>query len=113
MTTLSMPNAVDLGQIQDSLHAGQIRALDRAALNGARAQTVDGAAQEFEGMVAAQLLSPMWENMPVDETFGGGIGEETFRGFLLQEYGRIAAKTGAIGISHAVKDVMIRAQGGH
>ena len=84
----------------------------RSGLNGARARNVDEAAQEFEAMVASQLMAPMMETLPVDETFGGGVGEETFRGFLLQEYGKIAAQTGALGLSDDVRSVMLRIQQG-
>ena len=100
-------NPVDFGQIREQINAGDLK---RASMNGARGRTVDEAAEEFEAMVASQLLSPMMETLPVDDTFGGGVGEETFRGFLLQEYGRIAAQNGSLGISHAVRDVMLRAQ---
>ncbi len=100
-------NPVDFSQIRE-----QITALDlkRAAVHGARGKTVDEAARDFEAMVATQLMAPMMETLPIDETFGGGVGEETFRGFLMQEYGRIAAQTGSMGISDSVRDVMLRVQ---
>ncbi len=71
---------------------------------------IDGAAQDFEAMFATQLLQPMFETIPVDPAFGGGHGEEVMRSFLLQEYGKIIAKTGKLGIAPQVKAEMLRAQ---
>ncbi|MEM6812217.1 MAG: rod-binding protein [Pseudomonadota bacterium] len=72
---------------------------------------LDRAAQEFEAMFMAQMLKPMFEGLEVDKTFGGGKGEEIFRGFMIQEYGKIIAETGQLGIADAVKEELIRMQG--
>lgn len=71
---------------------------------------IDAAARDFEAMLATQLLKPMFDTVPVDDTFGGGHGEEIMRSFMLQEYGKQIAKTGMLGIASQVKTVMIRAQ---
>jgi Rod binding domain-containing protein len=71
---------------------------------------IDKASQDFEAMFATQLLQPMFETVNVDPTFGGGHGEEMMRSFLLQEYGKIIAKTGKLGIGTQVKKEMLRAQ---
>lgn len=71
---------------------------------------VDAAAQDFEAMFATQLLKPMFDTVPVNGVFGGGHGEEVMRTFLLQEYGKMIAKTGCLGIAHQVKGEMLRAQ---
>jgi peptidoglycan hydrolase FlgJ len=71
---------------------------------------IDKAANDFEGMFLTQMLQPMFETVPVDSEFGGGHGEEVMRSFLVQEYGKIVAKSGTINIAAAVKNEMIRAQ---
>ncbi len=71
---------------------------------------VDKAAKDFEGMFMTQMLQPMFDSVPVNETFGGGHGEEAMRSFLVQEYGKILAKSGTINIASAVKNEMIHAQ---
>ncbi len=71
---------------------------------------VDAAAKEFEAMFAAQLLKPMFDTVPVNKSFGGGNGEEVMRSFLIQEYGKFIAKSGALGIASQVKAEMLRAQ---
>jgi Rod binding domain-containing protein len=71
---------------------------------------VDKAAQDFEAMFISQMLEPMFETIGTDPTFGGGHGEEIMRSFLVQEYGKIAAKGSHFGIAAMVKGEMIRAQ---
>lgn len=71
---------------------------------------IDKAAGDFEAMFMSQMLQPMFETVDVDSEFGGGHGEEIMRSFLVQEYGKIAAKSGHLGIASMVKNEMIRAQ---
>jgi peptidoglycan hydrolase FlgJ len=68
------------------------------------------AAKGFEAMFATQILTPMMESVEVDETFGGGQGEEIFRGMLLQEYGKAAAASGSLGLSAQIQTHMLQFQ---
>ena len=72
--------------------------------------SVDKAAGDFEGMFMSQMLTPMFEGIGSDPMFGGGHGEEVMKSFLVQEYGKIVAKTGKFGLSAAVRNEMIMAQ---
>ncbi len=85
-------------------------ALPALSANIGATTNIDKAAQDFEAMFATQLLQPMFSTVHVDETFGGGHGEEVMRSFLLQEYGKMIAKTGRLGIASQVKAEMLRAQ---
>ncbi len=71
---------------------------------------IDKTAKDFEGMFMTQMLQPMFQSVEVDKTFGGGHGEEVMRGFLVQEYGKLASKGMHLGIADAVKSEMIKAQ---
>lgn len=71
---------------------------------------IDEAAREFEAVFIAEMMKPMFEGISTDGLFGGGKGEEVFRGMLIQEYGKILAQTGGIGISGQVREEMIRMQ---
>jgi len=71
---------------------------------------IDDAAQEFEAVFLAEMLKPMFEGTELDEPFGGGKGEEIFQSFLLQEYGKIIAQTGSIGIADQVRQELINIQ---
>lgn len=68
-------------------------------------------AQEFEAMFVAEMFNRMTEGVEVNETFGGGKGEEMFRSMLNQEYGKIAAKSGSgIGLASSIQKAMIDMQ---
>lgn len=71
---------------------------------------IDAAAKDFEAMFMTEMMKPMFESIKPDPRFGGGKGEEVFRGFMLQEYGKLVAETGQIGIADAVKQELIRMQ---
>ena len=70
------------------------------------------AAQDFEAMFITEMMKPMFEDIKPDAMFGGGKGEEIFQGFMLEEYGKMMAQTGQIGIADAVKAEMMRMQEG-
>ena len=72
---------------------------------------IDAAAQDFEAVYLTEMLRPMFEetNKP-DPMFGGGKGEEIFNGMMLDEYGKIMARAGGVGIAHYVRSEMIKIQ---
>ena len=72
---------------------------------------IDEAAKEFEAVFLAEMLKPMFSevNQP-DPLFGGGKGEEVFNGFMVQEYSKLMAERGGIGIAEYVKAELIRIQ---
>ncbi len=73
-------------------------------------EKAEEAAKEFEAVFIAEMMKPMFEGISTDGQFGGGKGEEIFRGMLLQEYGNLMAQTGAVGIASEVKNAMIQMQ---
>jgi flagellar protein FlgJ len=68
------------------------------------------AAEDFESMFLSQMLAPMWQGIETDGMFGGGSAEETFRGMLMNEYGKVVSKAGGLGIASAVKTELLRMQ---
>ena len=74
------------------------------------AASIDKTSSDFEGMFMSQMLQPMFDTIKVDPVFGGGNGEQVMRSFMVQEYGKIAAKGSHLGIADAVKREMIKAQ---
>ncbi|MGE4312946.1 MAG: rod-binding protein [Pseudobdellovibrionaceae bacterium] len=70
------------------------------------------AAQDFEAVFLTEMLKPMFEGLEVDSTFGGGKGEEVFRGFMLDEYGKEFARRGGVGLASHIKDALIQMQNG-
>lgn len=73
-------------------------------------ERIDKAAKDFEAVFFTEMMKPMFEDVDVSETFGGGKGEEVFQGMILQEYGKLMAETNSIGIADQVKAHLIKAQ---
>ena len=97
-----------LGENQKTLNAAA--ALDRARATR-DAQRIDDAAQEFEAVFISEMIKPMFNMVEVNDTFGGGKGEEVFRDLMVQEYGKMIAKQGGIGLSAQIKAELIKMQG--
>lgn len=73
---------------------------------------IDQAARDFEAMFVTEMIRPMMDTIEVNDTFGGGKGEEVFRGMLVDEYGKLVARTNGIGLASHVKAALIAAQSG-
>ena len=71
---------------------------------------IDEQAQGFEAMFMGQMMQFMHAGVETNQEFGGGAGEETWRGMMIEEYGRLSSQTGNLGIAAAVKAEMIKAQ---
>mgnify|MGYP002781366948 CR=1 FL=1 len=67
-------------------------------------------AQEFEAVFAAQICKLLLENVTVDEQFGGGHGEEMFRGILAEQLGAEVARTSRFQIAPAVLTQLMKMQ---
>ncbi len=72
-----------------------------------------GIARQFEGVFAGQIAKIMLETVEVDDKFGGGHGEEMFRGMMAEQIGNQIAKGKGLGIASAVEAQIIRMQGGN
>ncbi|MBI3440756.1 MAG: rod-binding protein [Proteobacteria bacterium] len=68
------------------------------------------AAKEFEAVFLSQMMSHMFEGIGTDPVFGGGEGEDMFRGMMVQEYGKQMAKSQSIGISDQLQKMMLQMQ---
>lgn len=71
---------------------------------------IDAAAKDFEAMFVSEMVKPMFEDLKTDGMFGGGKGEEVFRGLMIDEYGKMVAETGQLGVSDLVRAAMIEMQ---
>lgn len=77
---------------------------------GSTAEQTRKAAQDFEAVFVAQMLQPMFDTIAVDEDFGGGSAEETWRGLLVEEIGKQVVKAGGIGLADDVEREMLKLQ---
>lgn len=89
---------------QDKLHGAKQAATDKDM------KRINEVAKDFEAMFMTEMLKPMFEQIKPDERFGGGKGEEIFNGMMLQEYGKMMAERGELGIADAVKGQLIQMQ---
>lgn len=67
-------------------------------------------AQDFEAFFISRMFESMYDTVPVNETFGGGAGEKMFRSMLIDEYGKMTARSGGIGVADAVMKEMLAQQ---
>lgn len=83
----------------------------QAAKDSGDTKKIEESAKEFEAVFIAEMMKPMFEGIETDSMFGGGKGEEVFRGFLVTEYGKMMAESRGVGIADHVRAEMIRMQG--
>jgi peptidoglycan hydrolase FlgJ len=65
---------------------------------------------DFEAFFLSQVFENMFAGVQTDSVFGGGNGETVYRSLLLQQYSKVAAKSGGVGIADAVQREILRAQ---
>jgi flagellar protein FlgJ len=68
------------------------------------------AAEEFAAFFFSQSLESVFGAMSSDKMFGGGSGEDVYKSLLTQEYGKIIARTGGLGIADAVQRDIVHLQ---
>jgi Rod binding domain-containing protein len=81
-----------------------------AAAPSAQQQQVIKSARDFEAVFATEMLTPMFDTVQVDPTFGGGHGEEMFKTMMLDQYGKQIAASDSLGMVHQVADTLLQAQ---
>ncbi|MCC7015691.1 MAG: rod-binding protein [Rhodospirillales bacterium] len=67
-------------------------------------------ARDFESFFLSQMLQPMFREVTPESPFAGGAGEDAWRSFQVDEYGKTIARTGGIGIADMVYREILKAQ---
>lgn len=67
-------------------------------------------AEDFEAFFMTKTMESMFEGISTEGMFGGGHAEKIYRSLLLNEYGKVMAKTGTVGIADSVMDTIIQMQ---
>lgn len=73
-------------------------------------EKVDEVAQQFEAQFISQMLQNMFSTVDSKNALGGGEAEEYYRDMLVDEYGKVIARSGGIGVADHVKREMLRMQ---
>ncbi|HKT19218.1 MAG TPA: rod-binding protein [Stellaceae bacterium] len=81
-----------------------------AVPSNANADAAHKAGQDFEAFFLSQAFENMFSGIDSDPLFGGGNGESVYRSLLLQEYSKVAAKSGVTGIGDEVTREILRMQ---
>ncbi len=71
---------------------------------------VKKAAQEFEAVFISQMLDHMFAGVGTNEIFGGGQAEDVYRSMMIDEYGKLMAKNGGIGVADQVTRQLLQNQ---
>ncbi len=80
------------------------------APQSAKETKIREAAEEFEAVFISQMLEHMFAGVEPNETFGGGSAENIYKSMMIDEYGKIMAKTGGIGVADHVTRQLLQAQ---
>ena len=68
------------------------------------------AAEDFEAVFLSQMLQHMFNGVDMNPLGGDGPDKEIYQSMLIDEYGKIIARSGGIGVADHVKREMIRMQ---
>lgn len=80
---------------------------------GYGAMTVDKAdavSKDFESMFVSQMLEQMFGDSSGEEAFGGSETNDVYKGLLMDQYGKLIARAGGIGIAPYVKQELLKQQ---
>jgi len=96
-----------MAQAENAMMASQSALKPHKTDNVAQARKV---AEEFEAVFISQMLKPMFQNIKVEEPFGGGQAEDMWRTMQVDEYGKAITKAGGIGIADSIFREILKAQ---
>lgn len=95
-------------QLQNALAASRSNGPDRP--RGAQTpEQIRATAEEFEAVFLAQMMEQMMGES-TETSFGGGPGEAAFKGMLNEEYAKVMAKAGGIGLADNLAREMLALQ---
>ena len=95
-----LPNITDTAQVQYSLNSRP-----NTMINGNKVFNQDEAqkaAKDFEAFFITTTLESMFAGVEPNSVMGGGTAEKIYRSMLFDEYGKLMAKSGTVGVSEQV-----------
>lgn len=87
--------------------------LDRVKRAGKSAQSadqIDETSKEFEAVFLSQMLEHMFQDVDLDPMSDNGTSDDIYKSMLVDEFGKILARTGGIGVADHVKREMLKLQ---
>lgn len=98
-------------QLQNALAAARASGPDRPRGGAQTPEQIRATAEEFEAVFLAQMVEQMMGET-TESAFGGGPGEAAFKSMLNEEYAKVMAKAGGIGLADALAREMLALQEG-
>lgn len=95
---------------ETSLALMQTSQTNKTAAMAKNQARIEEKSRDFEAVFITEMIKPMFDGIETDELFGGGKGEEIFRGIMLDEYGKNIASLNTTGIQTQVKNKLIEMQ---
>jgi peptidoglycan hydrolase FlgJ len=78
--------------------------------NTANAAKAKQTAQDFEAQFLSQMIGQMFTGVGSSGMFDGGNGEEMFRSMLFDQFGKVLAKAGGVGVADQVQREILKIQ---
>ncbi len=108
--TLSKPMDTDMITINQSAKASgnlqKVKGLSKTAM----LQKIDEVSQDFEAEYISQMLGSMFSTVDSKDSLGGSDEEDQYKSLLIDQYGKIIARNGGIGVADQVKREMLKLQ---
>jgi peptidoglycan hydrolase FlgJ len=80
--------------------------MEKMRKNMSSQEEVEKAAKEYEAVAVTKMLQQMYSDVKIDPLFGNKNTESIYKDMLLNEYGKLVADNGGIGLAKALtKDV--------
>ncbi len=76
-------------------------------------KNIDAVSKDFEAVFLSQMMSQMFSGDSITGFFGGGTSGEVYKSYMLNEYGKVMAQAGGIGIATQVKRELLALQEVH
>lgn len=103
-----MSNSIDLGASVSSMNAAQASQIEAMLKVKGKAKSAAG---EFESMFLNSMFQQMNTSVNGDGPFGGSGALKVWRSFLTDQYAKLYAQSGGIGIASHVYDELLKMQG--
>lgn len=99
---------IDITQVQHGLHNNTF-----TKLSGNKSFNMEEAlqaAEDFEAFFVTTTLESMFAGIETDGLMGGGSSEKIYRSMLFNEYGKLMAKSGMVGVSDQIMSSILAMQ---
>jgi Rod binding domain-containing protein len=78
--------------------------------NKASHEQIHKVAQDFEASFLSQMFQHMFEGVGEDNMFNGGVGEDSFKSFMVGEYAKLTTQSGKVGLSQQIEAQLLKLQ---